>query len=89
MCESHTILVSNAIEFRRQGMPINIALNTIQSAMNNRYLYLALRWSIEMAYSAPDDMAVLLNNGHWLDLCELALLNPRKFTNITGYGFTR
>lgn len=84
ICESHSIYVSNAIEYRRQGMPINIALSTIRSTMDNQYLYLILRVSIEAAYSDPLAMEPIVRSGRWVDFCESSLLNPNEFKRIMG-----
>ena len=69
-CQSHIPILYQAIEFRRQGIPIDIALSSSDSAFNlNRSLGIWLRGAIQAAYSQPDKMLEIIDNGTALRSC--------------------
>jgi hypothetical protein len=76
-CQSHLPIVSQAIQFRRDGIPIDVARGVADSAFDvNVDLWNWLNYAIEEAYKQPDRLQEAIQNGNALSHC---------VENVRGY----
>lgn len=77
MCMAYMPVVEQAIYLRQQEIPIDIALDTADSAFDvNESLWLWLDDAITLAYQDPDLVQTAIADGRLLDNC---IQNVRGF----------
>ena len=70
MCRSYMAVVERAVDLGRQGVPINIAHNMADSALNtNPQLWRFLIGAINMAYKEPQFVSSAINDGSLIEIC--------------------
>lgn len=70
LCETYMVVVSQAVELRRNGIPLNIAEGAADSAYDlDINLYGFLVAAIRVAYERPDYAEMQIRNGQWLQVC--------------------
>ena len=74
ICASYMAIVSQGLQMRQQGIPIDSALSMTDSAYNvNPSLYSVLQSSIAFVYSNPQDAARALDDGTLVKACAKAV----------------
>jgi hypothetical protein len=76
-CTAHIPMVTQAINFRRQGIPIQVARDVVDSSFDtNVDLWNWLNYAVEEAYQNPDGVETAIRNGNALENC---------IENVRGY----
>lgn len=76
-CTSYMPMVTQAIGFRRQGIPIQVARDVVDSSFDtNVDLWNWLNYAVEEAYKNPDGVETAIRNGNALENC---------IENVRGY----
>lgn len=76
-CQAHMPIVMQAIQMRRDGIPIDISRDMADSAFDvNVDLWNWLNYAIQEAYRDPDSVQAAINDGYALDHC---------IENVRGY----
>lgn len=70
-------MVTQAIGFRRQGLPIQVARDVVDNSYDtNVDLWHWLNYAVEEAYKNPDEVETAIRNGNALENC---------IENVRGY----
>ena len=74
MCQAYMPVVEQALQLRSQGIPIDIARQTADSAFyTSQELWLFMNKAINTAYKKPDLVKIMLADGTLIKMCASAV----------------
>lgn len=74
MCENYSQIVANAVSFRMQGIPVDIAVKPAQGLSVGSGVVMA---GVYQAYRDPNAMLAMVRSGEWAEWCAGQLLFGR------------